>query len=426
MLQERLKGTNALVDQQMEKLRNCELNCRTDALTELTTRRVFDEELLRRFHEFQRTGGPFVLIVLEVDLFSRFRNVHGQPAADAVLRGIASILRQKMRNMDLVARYGDEQFAIILPATTAQGAYPVAERTRRAIEQGTFRQGETQLAATASLGVAECLPTENLLCLVRRVEEALRQAQLGGRNATCCHGDTKIQRACDATGSPASRQVLAGTGPQSAPHQTADREPSLVPANRHGKFSASLTQLSAQTGDATLLRWYIEKRMGEWKRTEAPFSVIMWQLDKQSELASMYGRHTCELMARIALRTITASVRDMDVASQCDSNTYALLLPLTSLESAREVSERVLKSLRECRFPVGKAHVPCTLSIGVVEVAFGDDMGRLLQRAEAAMLAAVEAGGDGVRCLKAAPPETVRTAVEPKRAELSPTAELCV
>src|SRR6185503_7619557 len=106
---------------------------RTDALTGLANRRAFDDELNRRFAEWQRRKTMFSLLILDVDHFKKFNDTHGHQAGDAVLTGVAATLRQTFREMDLVARYGGEEFAAILPVTNLTEALRAAERARAAI-----------------------------------------------------------------------------------------------------------------------------------------------------------------------------------------------------------------------------------------------------------------------------------------------------
>ena len=135
---------------------------RTDALTGLANRRALDEELQRRFSECQRTGSPLSVMLLDVDHFKNFNDTHGHRAGDEALRVIAGALRGAMRQMDLVTRYGGEEFLVILPGTAIDGAKLVAERTRQDISQTIFRYDGKDFSLTVSIGVAQLAPNEHV------------------------------------------------------------------------------------------------------------------------------------------------------------------------------------------------------------------------------------------------------------------------
>lgn len=130
------------------------LRARTDQLTGLDNRRHFDEQLGQVLAEADRYGTPTSLIVADVDFFKRVNDTHGHDAGDAVLKAVASTFRDAMRSVDVCARYGGEEMAILMRQTDLTGAMEVAERLRRTIESRPVRYRGTEIAVTASFGVA--------------------------------------------------------------------------------------------------------------------------------------------------------------------------------------------------------------------------------------------------------------------------------
>lgn len=149
-----------------------------DALTGLDNRRVYDRELTAQLALFQRTGKPFALIVADIDHFKQVNDSFGHDAGDQVLKEIGQQLRINTRDFDTLARIGGEEFAFILPNTTAEQAYNVAERKRKALEQFTGQYCKV----TLSFGVAEVRNDDNERTLYERADHALYQAKKDGRN----------------------------------------------------------------------------------------------------------------------------------------------------------------------------------------------------------------------------------------------------
>ena len=155
----------------------------TDALTGLANRRRFDESLQRELSHSDRFGHPVSLVLVDIDHFKRVNDSHGHEAGDAVLRTIAQTLADGVRAVDLCARFGGEEMAILLPQTTATGAFELADRLRRRIAGRAIRYNESEITVTASFGVASypdgaCVRDG----LFQAADAALYEAKHGGRN----------------------------------------------------------------------------------------------------------------------------------------------------------------------------------------------------------------------------------------------------
>jgi diguanylate cyclase (GGDEF)-like protein len=151
----------------------------TDHLTGLWNRRAFQERLAAELERARRYDRPLALVMIDIDHFKRINDVHGHPVGDRVLIEVASRLFATVREGEVVARVGGEEFAWILPETDGDGAVAAAERVRAAISAQTFT-GVGRL--TVSLGVCDLDEGETASELVRLADRALYQAKADGRD----------------------------------------------------------------------------------------------------------------------------------------------------------------------------------------------------------------------------------------------------
>ena len=156
----------------------------TDPLTGLNNRRHLMEILNTEFERSDRTGNPFALLMLDLDHFKRVNDTYGHQQGDVVLRAIAQEIKQQLRQYDSAARFGGEEFALLLPETSPDDAVSVANRLRQGICNIRFTGSIAELAMTASFGIAT-IPHKKIGSsedLIRLADEALYLAKGNGRN----------------------------------------------------------------------------------------------------------------------------------------------------------------------------------------------------------------------------------------------------
>ena len=151
----------------------------TDALTGLLNRRYIEARVAEEIKRSNRHGFPMSFMMLDVDNFKSYNDTFGHPAGDEALKMVGTVIRDTLRSADVAARFGGEEFAILLPQTTGEEAIPIAERIRHNLENSDFPHRQV----TASIGVASCSAE---LCisadLVAAADRALYEAKRRGRN----------------------------------------------------------------------------------------------------------------------------------------------------------------------------------------------------------------------------------------------------
>jgi diguanylate cyclase (GGDEF)-like protein len=176
----------------------------TDELTQLANRRRFTEALRRELGRARRTGLPLSLILVDVDHLKKVNDTFGHPSGDAAIRHVAAALKEGRRDTDVVARFGGEEFVLLLPGTDHLGATKAAERVRVRLST-TLLDGVGQV--TASMGVAtwpQDGATEERLVWV--ADQRLYSAKEGGRNRVCA---APLEPAADPRG-----EEESGRGPR--------------------------------------------------------------------------------------------------------------------------------------------------------------------------------------------------------------------
>lgn len=167
----------------MRLVRRLEYLSEHDALTGLLNRRAIETLMDKEAQRLHRFGDPFALLLIDVDHFKRINDRLGHAAGDMVLSAVASVLQGQAREVDRVARFGGEEFCVLLPRTDGEGALQAAERFREAVLHTVVPWANENISVTVSVGLAATHdPREALHCILRRADEALYRAKGEGRN----------------------------------------------------------------------------------------------------------------------------------------------------------------------------------------------------------------------------------------------------
>jgi two-component system, cell cycle response regulator len=173
-LLDELSKKNALLEELVKK----------DSLTNLYNHRFFHERLSEEFKRSVRCEEPLGCIVCDIDFFKNINDSYGHQAGDEILKALSAVFRDVLRDIDIVCRYGGEEFACILPQTEIREAATLGEHLRRSIEAQVFPVHGGSISVTISIGVS-ALPANNastFLELIRFADEALYAAKQSGRN----------------------------------------------------------------------------------------------------------------------------------------------------------------------------------------------------------------------------------------------------
>jgi diguanylate cyclase (GGDEF)-like protein/PAS domain S-box-containing protein len=162
----------------------------TDELTGLFNRRGFFQLGEREFERALRFGRPLAALMIDIDHFKRVNDTHGHPAGDQVLRALADEMRRNTRGIDVVGRYGGEEFTLLLPETESPAAVQIAERLRHSVAGmliplrcGNSKTPAVSVRIQVSIGVASLQPgMQDLSALIDRADQALYRAKDSGRN----------------------------------------------------------------------------------------------------------------------------------------------------------------------------------------------------------------------------------------------------
>ena len=183
-LEDDLVVTRYQLDEQSQVLDSTRKEARLDQLSGLGNRKSFDEAIKYAISSYKSKKVPFALVLADVDHFKRINDTHGHQAGDLVVARIGETLKQLCRDHDHVARYGGDEFAIVLMKVPREPAQGAAARIRAAIEQNNFSVGGNggRISVTFSMGMSFPTEDDTVESIIERADRALYESKKRGRN----------------------------------------------------------------------------------------------------------------------------------------------------------------------------------------------------------------------------------------------------
>jgi diguanylate cyclase len=186
-LEARLKETRGEIETLRETLEAVRLESLTDSLTGISNRKHFEEMLVKAIDHAAGHKKPLALIIIDIDHFKRFNDTFGHLTGDQVLRLVGVTMRERVKSQATLARFGGEEFGVILPDTSLDAARAIAEQIRENVmsrELVKRSTGESLGKVTISLGVAAFHKGDTAVSLLERADQCMFVAKRAGRNRT--------------------------------------------------------------------------------------------------------------------------------------------------------------------------------------------------------------------------------------------------
>jgi diguanylate cyclase len=206
-LQSRLEASSREATELREALQRAQGEAYSDALTGLTNRRGFEKVVEDALKNPNGLSG-YSLLMADIDHFKKVNDTHGHLFGDKVIRSVAHVLKACVKGRDTAARFGGEEFAVLLPDTPLSGARALAEHIRATIEKGRIRRPDSSEevgTVTISIGIASYVASDTIETLIQRADLALYAAKKAGRNRVMTQREDFSHEA--------SASRMTGTGP---------------------------------------------------------------------------------------------------------------------------------------------------------------------------------------------------------------------
>ena len=163
-------------------LEKVEQIAKTDFLTGIANRRYAIERMNEELSRFNRNGESFSLLMVDVDNFKKINDVYGHECGDYVLKHLVELIHSVLRKYDMIARWGGEEFLVMLPGTDIDNAKIVAEKISEFVRTHPFNYLDNSFAVTITIGAAQHQAGDDLDSLVKRADEAMYRGKISGKN----------------------------------------------------------------------------------------------------------------------------------------------------------------------------------------------------------------------------------------------------
>ena len=185
-LKKEMDDTMSEIHALKKELEGVKQAAKTDMLTGLLNRRGLETAMAKSMKRADDTSNALTVIISDIDHFKRINDTYGHLIGDNVLKMLAKLLKEHIKGKDIAARFGGEEFLLVLPDTPLKGAFILAEQIRLKLKSMRWRtkSGDPMGAITMSLGVAQFRADDSLDSLLERADAALYHAKSNGRNAT--------------------------------------------------------------------------------------------------------------------------------------------------------------------------------------------------------------------------------------------------
>ncbi len=168
-----------------KKVKKLSKEVKTDFLTNIANKKALEDELNKQESYFQRYKTNYSIVFFDIDHFKNINDTYGHDAGDVILKSLGLLFRRYAREIDMIGRFGGEEFVAILPNTNKDGAYKFAEKLRQIISKTKFMYKNTRIKVTVSAGVASRDEVNSNNELLKKADERLYLAKKSGRNRVC-------------------------------------------------------------------------------------------------------------------------------------------------------------------------------------------------------------------------------------------------